>query len=397
MKILYIINGLGFSNNTGIGGSDKRAIEIIRKLQKVYPKDSFDILTTESGYELFTKKEDLNTNYFVIYRPFWWPKELNKSLIGRVLSYFYITFISFFKINDFKDYDIFFPTSDFFFDLIPAFTYKSYFKKILLCMIHHQIKNPVKRNGSFIINTLMYMSQRFSLKFISDNSDYLFVYDTPEGNNIKKLLLKSKLKKIFSVKNGIDTNFIDSIPQPKKIYDACFLGGIRYSKGIKEFVLIWKEIVKKYKDAKFVVIGGGSEEIVSNLKQEIKENKLTNNIILTGPLSGDKLYAAIKSSRLFLFPSHEEGWGIALCEAMYCKLPVICYDLPAYKIFGNDLDKIKIGNWQMLANHVIKYLDNKKEIKVKGEELKNIASKYSWQEIAKEEMVIYKKIIKFSS
>ena len=42
----------------------------------------------------------------------------------------------------------------------------------------------------------------------------------------------------------------------------------------------------------------------------------------------------MKSSKLFIFPSYEEGWGISITEAMACGLAVVCYDLKAYDVFG---------------------------------------------------------------
>ena len=107
MNVLYVINGLGFSKNTGIGGSDKRAVEIIR-----------------------------NINYIVLKKPLWWPKFVNKYIFGRVLSYFYATLASFLKVRLVKGYDVYFATSDYFFDVLPCYFYKLVHKKKMICMIH---------------------------------------------------------------------------------------------------------------------------------------------------------------------------------------------------------------------------------------------------------------------
>ena len=115
MKILYLINGLGFSDNTGIGGADKRAVEIARQ------SNQFSVLTTASGYNLFKNNEGLDTTYYTINQPSFWPKGINKNLIGRMLSYIYATFASLTYASKVKNYDMYFPSSDFFFDVIPAY------------------------------------------------------------------------------------------------------------------------------------------------------------------------------------------------------------------------------------------------------------------------------------
>lgn len=398
LSILYLINGLGFSRNTGIGGSDKRAVEIIRHIKKIDSKSDLDILTTQTGYKLFKNYEKLDTKYYVIKKPFWWPKFINKYLVGRILSYFYACLASLLKARKVKGFDLYFATSDFFFDVIPGWFFKMIHNKKLICMIHHHIKSPKERSGSLVINSFMYFSQRFSFWLISKTADVIFLYDTEEGKKIKKIISKSVKHKtqFYFVKNGIDSNLIDSVKDQEKTYEACFLGGLRYSKGISEFVPIWKQVTSEFPNAKFLVIGGGSTEIVNRLEEGIKKAGLENNIILTGPLSGKKLFEKIKSSKVFLFPSHEEGWGIAIFEAMYCGLPIVCYDLPAFKIFEDAVDKFEIGNHESLAERVNYFLGNQKEIENKKLKLISIAQKFSWENIAQEELRIYKKI-NFSS
>jgi len=397
--MLYIINGLGFSNNTGIGGSDKRAVEIIRNIKRNHQKNSYDILTTQTGYNIFNNTEKVDATYYIIKQPKWWPNKFKSILIGRVLSYIYAFAASLIMVNRLKEYDMYFATSDFFFDVLPGYFFKKKHNKKLLCMIHHHIKNPLSRGGSIFINIMMYLSQQISFRLILNMADAIFFYDTDEGRKIVKMLYKGKKKKVrtYFVKNGINDAQIDQVKPQLKKYEACFLGGIRYSKGIKEFVPAWKIIVDKHPKAKFLVIGGGSEEIVGTLTKEIKEAHLEDNIILTGPLPGYELFSRMKQSKIFFFPSHEEGWGIALCEAMYCGLPIICYKLPAFKTFGDVLDKYEVGDYKSLAGKVIDYLEHPELIKQKEPKLISTAKKYTWRSIAKEDYQMYEEILKSSS
>lgn len=395
MKVLYIINGLGFSNNTGIGGSDKRAVEMARNLQRYHPDDSIDILTTKTGHDLFFNKEKLDTEYYVIKQPAWWPNFLKNLLIGRVLSYIYTFFSSLFKAGKVKNYNIYFATSDFYFDIVPGYRYKKRHGEKLLCMVHHYIKDPLSRGGSLFINIMMYLSQQFGFWLILNMADAVFFYDTDEGRKIADRFFKSKKRDlpVYYVKNGINDSFIDEVGPQEKLFEACFLGGIRYSKGIRDFVPIWQKVVSKFPQAKFLIIGGGSEEIVRKLKGQVAKADLNENIMFTGPLTGHELYTKVKQSKLFLFPSHEEGWGIALCEAMYCGLPVICYNLPAFKTFGDVLDKFEVGDYEALADKVVEYLGEPTMIERKKDDLIATAKKYSWSNIAEEDHKMYQEII----
>ena len=78
---------------------------------------------------------------------------------------------------------------------------------------------------------------------------------------------------------------------------------------------------------------------------------------------------------------------------MYCKLPIICYDLPAYKIFGENLNKTKPGDWENLADYVINYLEYPEQIENTGKSLKKVSSAFTWENIAKNELQIFEKIL----
>ena len=82
---------------------------------------------------------------------------------------------------------------------------------------------------------------------------------------------------------------------------------------------------------------------------------------------------------------------------MYCGLPIICYKLPAFKTFGNVLDKYEVGDYKSLADKIIKYLENPETIKQKEAKLIATAKKYTWSSIAKEDHQMYEEIIKISS
>ncbi|MFA6518458.1 MAG: glycosyltransferase [Candidatus Shapirobacteria bacterium] len=380
LNILFIINGLGFSKNTGIGGSDKRAIEIVRNAKLLYPSSNFDIMTTESGYAIFSQQEKLETNYNIIKRPKWWPRIFEKTLLGRLFSYFYCTIFATHKIINLKKYDIVFSTSDFFFDIIPATISKTVNHQKIVAMIHHHIASPLKRKGDLLVNIFNFLSQQFSYWWIKNNFDSVFLYNTQEGRHISHLLLGSKKITFYFTENGIDREKIDNVKSKFKKYDACFVGGIRYSKGILDILNIWEIVIKNFPKSKIAIVGGGSNEIIKKFKSEIIIRNLTKNVYLTGPQSNQETISIMKQSKIFLFPSHEEGWGIALNEALYCGLPTVCYNLPAFSIFKKFLYTSKIGHWQKLASHMIKLL-NSNVNKSKSTQSIKFASKFNWKSI----------------
>jgi glycosyltransferase involved in cell wall biosynthesis len=53
--------------------------------------------------------------------------------------------------------------------------------------------------------------------------------------------------------------------------------------------------------------------------------------ILTGEVSDDDLAAILTGARALVFPSEDEGFGLPPVEALACRTPVVCSDIPALR------------------------------------------------------------------
>jgi glycosyltransferase involved in cell wall biosynthesis len=110
---------------------------------------------------------------------------------------------------------------------------------------------------------------------------------------------------------------------------------------------------------------------------------LGKNIDLLGFLENDESFSIIKNSRVFLFPSHEEGFGIAVAEAMACGVPVISWNLPVYQeIFENFSVQLAENNLELFSQEVVDMLrDNDRRKKI-ADEAGGFIKKYDWNSIA---------------
>jgi glycosyltransferase involved in cell wall biosynthesis len=141
------------------------------------------------------------------------------------------------------------------------------------------------------------------------------------------------VEKINVSGNGIDTDLIEQSKAERKKYEGIFVGRISRDKGVFDLVQIWKLIVARKSDSRLLMVGNGPD--LTSLKEVIEENGLSSNIILKGTCTDRELFALMKASKVFLFPSRFEGWGLAVGEALACGLPIVCYDIPALReIFG---------------------------------------------------------------
>lgn len=175
--------------------------------------------------------------------------------------------------------------------------------------------------------------------------DGVFVYATKEGEKIRKIIEGNASVKVSSVLCGIDLEKMKKITPQSKKFTACFVGGLRPAKGLRDIVPIWVEVCLTDKTSKLLIIGGGLSACVEYLRRTILDAGLVNNITLfTGHLEENKLYEAIASSQLLILPSYEEGWGIIVCEALSLGVPAVVYDLDTFSIFSDAVIKARLGD-----------------------------------------------------
>lgn len=187
---------------------------------------------------------------------------------------------------------------------------------------------------------------------------------------------------------GVNRSFLDSMtPLPGRVYDGCFLARLHPSKGIFDLVDVWKTVTDRKPDARLAVVGGGPPALVEELEARIQRHGLQGNVSLLGFLPDPEAYRILKSSRVFLFPSKEEGWGISIAEAMTCGLPVVAYGLPHYsEIFPQGLITVPVGDVLGLAAAVLHVLDDEHKRVELGQQAREAVAQYDWEAVAQREL-----------
>lgn len=172
---------------------------------------------------------------------------------------------------------------------------------------------------------------RFSLDF----------YDTITATNkAAKYFLRDELgvkKNISLIYGGTNINFFSplkikrDLPAVNKKLKAndiliVYVGRLIWTKGLTYLYQAIKELIPWLQlNVYFVMAGGG--ELEEELKQQIKKDKLSRRIFLTGPLSYEEVRNLLRMSDIFINPSHHnEGFPNTILEAGACKNFVIATD-----------------------------------------------------------------------
>lgn len=187
---------------------------------------------------------------------------------------------------------------------------------------------------------------------------------------------------------GLDIGAISSVAGPvKKEYDAVFVGRHDPEKGIFDLIEIWKSIVKQRPPCKLVMIGSCNPQNRAKLTSLISEYGLENNVVMMGTVDDNTKFYLMKSSKLCLFASHVEEWGIVPQEALACGLPVVAYDLPVFQENIKPCQAVfceAVGDVEGMARRAAELLSDERYRNYEriGPEF---VGKFNWDEVAERE------------
>jgi glycosyltransferase involved in cell wall biosynthesis len=112
-----------------------------------------------------------------------------------------------------------------------------------------------------------------------------------------------------------------------------FVGRIIPNKKIDDLIRVFA-VYKRYLDprARLLLVGDyrGHERYYDRLVEMVRELRL-DDVVFTGHVDDDDLYAYYRVAHLFLCLSEHEGFCVPLQEAMHFGLPVVAYDAGAVR------------------------------------------------------------------
>ena len=206
-----------------------------------------------------------------------------------------------------------------------------------------------------------------------------------------------KPQRIHVSGNGVDTQRIDQIAAPpQKAYSAVFVGRISKEKGVFDLLKVWSRITPPVVLNRLLIVGSGPD--IAKMKKEILTYGLDERVVLCGGVSDEKMFSLLKSSKVFVFPSRFEGWGLAVAEALACGVPVVCYDIPALReVFGKckSVFFTPLGNLEAFSEATEKVLNlNEEEYAKLREESTSYVQQFSWKEVGMKDL---RAIVKLAS
>ena len=253
--------------------------------------------------------------------------------------------------------------------------------------------------GNKIIDAVGYLHSVLIGKRIFKVADGVQFLSSELYNYIPKLNID--VNKVFVITRGVDTEIFK--PRNGKEFSRAeldikendmvvlYVGRLDLVKGVNYLLQAAKEIIPRYKNLKFLIVGDGS------LRKEYEAfaESFPDNIIFTG--FRKDIPELMNISDIFVLPSLSEGAANVVMEASASVLPVIATEVgevPQIVLNGKTGILVNSKDVNALVNALKKLINNPLLAKEMGEAgQKRMEEKYSWETICRKLETFYKETI----
>ncbi len=203
-------------------------------------------------------------------------------------------------------------------------------------------------------------------------------------------------KPIYRIFNGIDSEDIAiKVPFPFDTEGKVIIvtvARMTKKKGVQNIVYVAPDLLEKYENLIFVMIGDGP--LKQKLEKMVEEKGLSGNFYFTGKIPRERVLGYLEQADIFALPSIDEAFGISILEAISKNVPVVAMN------HGGVSDIIKNGVSGYLANNLTEfssYLQTLIENPALRTQFAQNATKelpnYDWDKIYEQTNQVYTKVI----
>jgi glycosyltransferase involved in cell wall biosynthesis len=247
------------------------------------------------------------------------------------------------------------------------------------------------------------------LKYFIENANALILSTNNEVKEVKK---NFSIKNYYVVANGIEPkNFAFDKKKSRELLLShfpdiettntifAFFARIHPKKNPFELLKAFHNLLQTNHKATLLFLGISDDKVLEKkLRNYILSNNISKNIHFSN-LVGKEALTALAGSDFFVLPSLQEGFSIAILEALACKIPVVVSE----KCNFDSIEEYNAGYFTGTEEKDIKEtllkcirMDEDNYLKMSDSALK-LSSDYSWEAIVQKLIFSYNDILSRSS
>jgi glycosyltransferase involved in cell wall biosynthesis len=256
------------------------------------------------------------------------------------------------------------------------------------------IPNMISKRNLMSITLQLTLNARKAVKIItvSENSkkDIVNFFHIPEEkieviyegvDNSFRPVRDEQKKKEIGEKYGLPDKFI------------LYVGTYLPHKNLETLLYAYRDVKKQLKIPHSLVLAGNKGRNYEEISRLISKLDLGKDVKTIGFVPDEDLPSVYSLSDLFVFPSHYEGFGLPLLEAMACGVPVISSDASCLPEIGGDaVIYFSAEDVEGLTKKMIKVISNKNLRDDLIERGIHRAKLFSWRKMAEATLKVYEDV-----
>lgn len=220
-------------------------------------------------------------------------------------------------------------------DIVHAHQPKATFYSSIICYFHkkanistiHVVPKSSASNYSGLKKILVFLFHLFVI-YISNIFSTRSIYVSRQSATQYSIMKK----KISIIYNWISPRFkpIDFNTRQQNNTRFLCISSLAESKGIKELILLFKQIIKEIPNSTLTIVGDSDNiQYKEELKQLVESLNIQGSVHFTGYQSDTSKY--YEENDIFISLTKGETFGLVFTEAMFYGCPIICSNLQTLK------------------------------------------------------------------
>jgi glycosyltransferase involved in cell wall biosynthesis len=166
-------------------------------------------------------------------------------------------------------------------------------------------------------------------------------------------------------------------------------------KGPHDFLEAAFRVIEQKNGVRFLLVGEGDDALLETLKEQVKKKGLSQKIIFTG-IRND-IPAVLADIDVFCLPTHKEGLGTAILEAMAMQKPVVATrvgGIPDSVLEGETGYLVDPGDSDNLSRKILALMGDPEKAEQMGKKGRlRVEDKFTLQVMAKKTEKLYKQLL----
>lgn len=202
---------------------------------------------------------------------------------------------------------------------------------------------------------------------------------------------------VYLIPNGIDILFSDGNDMPIELEKkgrivVTNVSRMTKKKGVESIVEIAPSLIEEHQNILFLMVGDGP--LKEKLEKQVKKQNMGQNFIFTGEVSRKIVFYLLGNSDIFLMPSKDEAFGIAILEAFAKTVPVIARNNSGVSdIITHEKTGFLAENNEELIKYTLKLIDEPELRNKLSDNAHEELKRYEWPDIARKVIDVYTQVI----